>query len=128
MHSSILKDLNLLSDCDQKFNPDDLMPGTYKFAIEYIGDQCTMETKRVIQNVIRKHFHFRKGTIVFKGIETASIIFVYQISAVVRLYLLLYQLDDQDLTAFAAHKITHLIIDGIKIRIPLRWDKKVFIN
>ena len=122
MHSSILKDLDLLSDCGKKFNPDDLMPGTYIFAIEYIGGQCTMETKAVIQNVIREHFRLQKGTIIFKGIVTSSIIFVYQISADVRSYLLQYQLDNQDLAALAAHKITHVIIDGIKKRIPLQKD------
>ena len=122
MHSSILRDLDLLSDCGKKFNPDDVMPGTYIFAIEYIGDQCTMETKAVVQNVIHEHFHLQKGTIIFKGIKTASIIFVYQISADVRSYLLRYQLDNQDLAALAAHKITAVIIDGIKTRIPLQQD------
>ena len=118
MHNSILRDLDLLSDCGKMFNPDDLMPGTYTFAIEYIGDKCTMETKTVVENVIREHFHLQKGTIIFKGIKTASIILVYQISADVRSYLLKYHLDDQDLAALAAHKITYVIIDGIKTRNP----------
>ena len=126
MHSSILRDLDLLSDCGKMFNPDDVMPGTYIFAIEYVGDQCTMETKAVVQNVIHEHFHLQKGTIIFKGIMTASIIFVYQISADVRSYLLQYLLEDRDLAALAAHKITHVIIDGIKKRIPLQQD--VFIQ
>ena len=120
MHNSILKDLDLLEDCGKKYNPDDLMPGTYTFAIEYIGGQCTMETKTVVQNVIHEHFHLQKGTIIFKGILTASIIFVYQISADVRSYLLKHHLDDRDLAALAAHKITYVIIDGTKKRIQLQ--------
>ena len=48
MRNSILKELNLLSECGDMLNPDDLMPGTYKFAIKYIGSsQCTLETKNV---------------------------------------------------------------------------------
>ena len=125
MHSSILKELDLLSECGTKLNPDDLMPGTYRFAIEYIGGTCTLKTKTTIQNVIREHFHLQKGTIVFKGVEISCIILVYQISAAVKSYLLEYQLDNRNLTAFAAHNITCLIIDGVEKRIPLKWSKKV---
>ena len=125
MHSSILKELDLLSECGEKLNPDDLMPGTYRFAIEYIGGTCTLETKTTIQNVIREHFHLQKGTIVFKGVEIKCIILVYQISAAVKSYLLEYKLDNQNLTAFAAHNITCLNIDGVEKRIPLEWSKTV---
>ena len=123
MHSSILKELDLMSDCGKMFNPDDLMPGTYKFVIEYVGGRCTLETKNTIQNVIREHFHFQKGTIVFKGIEIACIALVYQISEAVKLYLLQYQLNDQDLATFSAHSISCFIIDGKKI--PVQWSKEV---
>ena len=125
MHNSILKELNLLSDCGKMLNPDDLMPGTYKFAIEYVGGQCTLETKITIQNVIREHFHLQKGTIVFKGVEMACVFFVYQISAAVKSYLLEYPLNNQNLIAFAAHKITRLLIDGIERKIPLKLSQKV---
>ena len=125
MHNSILKELNLIKDCGQKLNPDDSMSGTYKFAIEYIGGQCTLKTQATIQNVIREHFHLQKGTIIFKGIEISSIIFIYHISAAVRSYLLQYQLDYQNLSAFAKHNISCLIIDGIKKETLLQWSKKV---
>ena len=125
MHSSILKELDLLSECGKMLNPDDLMPGTYKFAIEYIGGRCTLETKNTIQNVIHEHFHLQKGTIVFKGVEISCIFFVYQISAAVKSYLLEYQLDNRNLTAFATHNIACLIIDGVEKRITLEWSKKV---
>ena len=129
MHSSILKELHLLSDCGKKLNPDDLMPGTYTFTIKYVGGgQCTLETKGVVQNVICEHFHLQKGTIIFKGVQIACIIFVYQISAAIRSYLLQYQLDDQSLTCFAQHKISCLIIDGIEKRISLQWSKKVCVS
>lgn len=123
MHSSILKELDLMSECGKMFNPDDLMPGTYKFVIEYVGGRCTLETKTIIQNVIREHFHLQKGTIVFKGIEIACIALVYQISEAVKLYLLQYQLNDQDLATFSAHSISCFIIDGKKI--PVQWNKEV---
>ena len=126
MHSSILKELDLLSDCGQKLNPDDLMPGTYTFAIEYIGGHCTIEIKTIIQNVIREHFHLQKGTIIFNGVQKSSIIFVYQISAAVRLYLLQYQLENESLTCFAEHSITCLIIDGIKKGTLLQWNNEVY--
>ena len=128
MHSSILKELDLLSECGKMLNPDDLMPGTYRFAIEYIGGTCTLETKTIIQNVIREHFHLQKGTIIFKGVEISCIILVYQISAAIKSYLLEYQLDNRSLAAFAACNITCLIIDGVERGIPLEWSKKVCIN
>ena len=127
MQNSILKELDLLSDCGKKLNPDDLMPGTYKFAIEYTGGHCTLRTKTIIQNVIREHFHLQKGTVVFKGIEIGSIIFVYQISATLRLYLLQYHLDNQDLVAIAEHNINRLIIDDTKVILSLQCSKKVYI-
>ena len=124
MHNSILKELDLLSDCGKELkNPDDLMPGTYKFVIEYFGSHFTLETKNVIQKVIREHFNLKKGTIVFKGIEIACIGLVYQVSEAVKLYLLHYQPDDQDLAAFSAHSISGFIIDGK--RVSLEQSKKV---
>ena len=117
MHNSILKELDLLSDCGKKLNPDDFMPGTYKLAIKYVGGECTMEIKRVVQNVICEHFHLQNGTIIFKGIEIASIVFVYQISEAIRSYLLQYQLHYESLVNFTKHNITCLTIDGVEKRI-----------
>ena len=123
MHNSILKELDLMSECGKMFNPDDLMPGMYKFVIEYVGGRCTLETKKTIQNVIREHFHLQKGTIYFKGIEIACIALVYQISEAVKLYLLQYQLNDQDMATFSAHSISCFIVDGKKI--PVQKSKEV---
>ena len=103
------------------------MPGTYKFVIKYIGDQCTMEIQTTIQSIIHEHFCLQKGTVmsVFKGIGTGCITFIYQISNAVKVYLLQYKLEDEDLAAFAAYSVTCLIIDGVKRRIPSQWNAKV---
>jgi len=125
MHGSILTELNLLSESGQKLNPDDSMPGTYKFVIKYVGDHCTMPIQAAIQNIILEHFRLQKGTIVFKGAGEGCITFMYQISKAAKMYLQQYRLEDKDIAAFAAFNVTCLIIDGTKRMIPSLWSMKV---
>ena len=82
-----------------------------------------------IQRILHEHFRLQKGTVTFKGIGNGSttLTFIYQISKAVKVYLLQYRLEDEDLAAFAACHVTCLIIDGIKRRIPSLWNVNVSI-
>ena len=35
-----------MSEHGELLHPDDFMPGTYKFIIEYVGGKCTIEIKK----------------------------------------------------------------------------------
>ena len=50
----------------------------------------------------------KKGTLVFKGVDTGSILFVYQISKTVKSYLLLYKFTKEDLAFLEGNKIVSL--------------------
>lgn len=112
---SILKEIDLISEHGELLNPDDLMPGTYKFIIEYVGGKCTIHTKEMIQDVVEQSVRLKKGVIIFKGCDQGSILFVYQISGVVKNYLLQYKFTEEDLTYLERNNITSLIVDDIRI-------------
>lgn len=76
LHNSILTELNLLSD-GKLLHPDDFMPATYKFIIEYDASKCKLETKEMIQTIVQKSVHLQKGVLILKGlIQEASFLYI----------------------------------------------------
>ena len=113
LHESVLKDLNLMTDCGELLQPEWFPSGACKLVIKYIGGNCTIKVKRIVQNIIRERFRLMKGSIIFKGVEEGCVALVYEASAAVKSYLLQYSLDDDDLTVLAQHKIKCLMIDDV---------------
>ena len=115
LQNSILAEIDLISEHGELLHPDDLMPGTYKFIIEYVGGKCTMGTKEMIQNVVEQSVRLRKGVLIFRGFDIGSFVLVYQISEVVKKYLLEYRFTKQDLMFLEGNCITNLIVDDTEI-------------
>ena len=113
--SSILAEIDLISGHGGFLNPDDFMPETCIFVIEYIGGKCTMDTKEMIENIVLQSFRLKHGTIQFKGVVAGSILFIYQISEAVKKYLLDYKFTEQDLAFLEGNKILSLEVDDINI-------------
>ena len=115
LQNSILTEIDLISEHGELLHPDDFMPGTYKFIIEYVGGKCTIETKEMVQGIVEQSVRLRKGSLIFKGIDVGSILFIYQISEAVKNYLLQYKFTKKDFRFFKEHNITSLIVDGVRI-------------
>ena len=112
LHNSILTEIDLMSEHGELLHPDDFMPGTYKFIIEYVGGKCTIETKEMVQGIVEQSVRLRKGTLIFKGVDVGSILFIYQISEAVKTFLLQYNFTEQDVRFLEGNNITSLIVDG----------------
>ena len=108
--SSILSELDLLCDDGELRNPKDFMHGTHKLVIKYVGGNCTLKTKGWIQSIVCEHFHLKKGSIIFKGVEEGCVAFIYQISSAVKSYLLHCSFTTTS-TFFTVNKIKCLLID-----------------
>ena len=67
LHNSILTEIDLMSEHGELLHPDDFIPGTYKFIIEYVGGKCTIETKEMIQGIVKQHVRLNKGVLIFKA-------------------------------------------------------------
>ena len=115
LQNSILTEIDLISEHGELLHPDDFMPGTYKFIIEYVGGKCTIETKEMVQGIVEQSVRLKKGTLIFKGIDVGSILFIYQISEAVKNYLLQYKFTEQDVRFLEGNNITSLIVDGVSI-------------
>ena len=74
LHNSVLTEIDLMSEHGELLHPDDFMPGTYKFIIEYVGGKCTIETKEMVQGIVEQCVHLNKGVLIFKGIDVGSIL------------------------------------------------------
>lgn len=107
LSSSILNDLDLLCDDMELRNPKDFMPGTHKLKIKYDGNNCTLETKKLVQSIICRHYNLKKGSLIFRGVEDGCVTFIYQISPAVKSYLLNYSVT----IASTVSKIKCLLID-----------------
>ena len=115
LQNSILTEIDLISEHGELLHPDDFMPGTYKFIIEYVGGKCTIGTKEMVQGIVEQSVRLKKGVLIFKGFDVGSILFIYQISETVKNYLLRYKLTEQDIKFLERNNITSLIVDGVRI-------------
>ena len=115
LQNSILTEIDLMSEHGELLHPDDFMPGTYKFIIEYVGGKCTIETKEMVQGIVEQSVRLRKGSLIFKGIDVGSILFIYQISEAVKNYLLQYKFTEQDVRFLEGNNIASLIVGDVRI-------------
>ena len=115
LQNSILKEIDLMSEHGELLHPDDFIPGTYKFIIEYVGGKCKMGTKEMVQGIVEQSVHLKKGVLIFKGFDVGSILFIYQISEAVKNYLLQYKFTEQDVRFLEGNNIKSLIVDGVRI-------------
>ena len=111
----VLSEIELMSEHGELLHPDDFMPGTYKFIIEYMGGRCTLGTKEMIQSIVEQSVRVRKGVLIFRGFDIGSFLLIYQISEVVKGYLLEYRFAEQDIMFLKENNITNLIVDDIGI-------------
>ena len=123
--NSILAEIDLISEHGELLHPDDFMPETYKFIIEYVGGKCTIKTKEMVQSIVEQSVHLRKGVLIFKGVDVASILFIYQISKTVKNYLIQYKFTIKDIAFLEGNNIASLIVDGIMIMSSLLQFKVI---
>ena len=125
LHNSVLTEIDLMSEHGELLHPDDFMPGTYKFIIEYVGGKCKIETKEMVQGIVEQCVRLKKGVLIFKGVDVGSILFIYQISEAVKNYLLQYKFTEEDVTFLEGNNVTSLIVDGVRIMSPSQPNKVI---
>ena len=123
LHNSILTEIDLISEDGELLHPDDFMPGTYKFILEYVGGKCTIETKEIVQGIVEQSVRLNKGVLIFKGVDSGSILFIYQISEAVKDYLLEYKFTEEEIVFLEGNKIASLMVDGVVIMSSSQLNK-----
>ena len=111
LQKSVLSEIDLISEHGELMHPDDFMPGTYRFIIEYVGGKCEIGTKEMVEGIVEQSVRLQKGELVFKGFDVGSILFVYQISVVVKHYLLQYNFTGSDFMFLKENRIASLTVD-----------------
>jgi len=111
LHSTILKDLDLLSEDGELQDIKNFMPGTHKLEIKYVGGDFTLKAKNRIQSIMYECFHLKRGSIIFRGAQEGCVAFIYQISTTVKSHFLQYQITSQDAMKLTNHKIKYIKID-----------------
>ena len=125
LHNSVLTEIDLMSEHGELLHPDDFMPGTYKFIIEYVGGKCKIETKEMVQGIVEQSVHLNKGVLIFKGVDVGSILFIYQIAEAVKHYLLQYKFTEEDVKFLEGNNITSLIVDDVRIMSSSQSNKVI---
>ena len=128
LHHSVLKELDLMSESKDQLKPKIPINGTCTLRIKYTGDKCTLSTKNMVQRIIYESLKLHKQSIVFIGLEEGCIVFVYQISANVKSYILQNKITPDGIRLLASHDIKCLIVDGTEIPIPLEFIFKTQVS
>ena len=81
-------------------------------------DECTFNVKKMVKEIVSEKFKLQKYTLRFRGIKNGCIEIFYYISRHLKLYLLEFEISENILTDFLAHKILNLQIDEYKLKIP----------
>ena len=115
LQTSVLTEIDLMSDHGELLHPDDFLPGTYQFMIKYVGGKCKIGTKNMVQRIVEQSVRLKKGTLIFKGFDVGSILFIYQISEVVKNHLLQYTFTKQDITFLEDNNIMSLKVHNVTI-------------
>ena len=118
LHSSILKDLDLLSEDGELRDIKSFMPGTHKLEIKYVGGKCSLKTIENVQRIIYECFHLKRGSIIFRGAQEGCVALIYQISTTVKSHLLQYQITPQDVEKLADQKINCIKVDDVELKFP----------
>ena len=69
-----------------------------------------------------------KGSLIFKGVDVGSILFIYQISEAVKSYLLQYKFIEQDVRFLEGNNITSLIVDSVRIMSSSQPNKVIILT
>ena len=124
LKSSVLRELNLMPEI--KDHPKTLMNGTFTLIIKYTGNKkCTFYTINLVKRIVIESLKLQIASIFFKGLEEGCIAFVYQISAVVKSYILQYKFTPDGLALLASHDIKCLVVDQTEIPVPLELKIQV---
>ena len=115
LQNSVLSEIDLMSEHGELMHPDDFMPGTYKFIIQYVGGKCDIRTMKMVKGIVEQCINLKKGVLIFKGFGVGSILFIYQISVIVKDYLLQYNFTKSDFTFLKENRIASLTVDGVTI-------------
>ena len=101
------------------------MKGTYTLKVKYLGNQkCTVLIKNMVKRIVLESLKLTKASIIFIGLEEGCVVFVYQISAAVKSYILHHKFAPDGFASLALHDIECLIVDDTEIPIPSEF--KVF--
>ena len=115
LKNSVLRELDLVSEIGES---QDTMPGNHALVIKYIGDKCTLETEKLIRNVICECFHLQTWSVTFDCVQHGCIAIVYHISSAVKSRILQCKTTTTDVTLLKKFHIKCVIIDNEVVKMP----------
>ena len=110
LKDSLLRQLNLAS-CDLWDAPTLPSGKRRKLTIEYRGSNLKYENKHLIQNIICEKFELPAASVQFVAAKKGSVNLIFEISVIVKEYLLQYRITNDMVASFVAYRISCLIID-----------------
>ena len=116
INPSVIEDVNLVLHCSEEHPEGSLKP---VLRIKVNTDKCTLNIKKMVEEVVSKKYDLHAYTLRFQGIREGCIELSYYISKSLKLYLLQFKISDSIQTDFLAHKIISLQIDESKLDITV---------
>ena len=115
LQNSVLRELDLVPEVGELQDP---MPGNHTLVIKYIGDKCTLETEKLIQNVICECFHLQTWSVTFDCVQHGCIAIVYHISSAVKSHILQCKITATNVALLKKSHIKYVIIDNEVVKMP----------
>ena len=122
LNNSILKELDLMSEINKP-----AMKGIYTLKVKYTGkESCKLSTEKMVRRIVMESLELKRASIFLIGAAEGCITFIYQISAVVKSYILDHKrVTPKGLALLASCDIKCLIVDETEILVPLEFKTQV---
>ena len=128
LNNSLLMDLNLLSDDDLKCKSNFQPTGSIqKLTIEYRGRDLKPQDVKFVKEILCNVFdHLCEDSVQFIAAKVGSVKLIFEISLMVKEYLLSYKITAGAVTSLFEHQINRLIInDEMELNMSAEYADKV---
>ena len=115
LRNSVLGELDLMPKVGKSR---DCKAGYHALVIKYIGDKCTLETEKLIRNIICECFHLQTWSVIFDCVQHGCIAVMYRITSVVKSHILQCKITPTDVALLKKSHIKCVIIDNEDLMMP----------
>ena len=112
---SAIEDEDLILHCQVQDREGSLKP---VLRIKVNSEKCTSDIRKMVEKTVSEAYNLHKYTLRLQGIKKGCVELLYYISKPLKVFILQFEITENILGSFLAHKIISLHIDEFVLKVP----------